>query len=274
MRGILRKVLIYFVSIILITGLTSSTYASEIDLNNINSDDLEKYLKGSNLEASEIVEMYTELTEQYSNQDIANMIDKNKDEIIKKSGIDEQSLNTGTTILRSLDTEETKKILEDLDIDEIQEKLENGYTVSQIVEDIQEQMSTTDKLSIATRLLLASSIVRTALTVLGVLTLYMIIIRWIIFRKAQRHGWASIIPIYNEITYLKICGISPWWILILLIPIIGWLIYGIIKIIARFTLADSFGRGIGFGFGLLILGIIFESVLAFDRNIEYIGDEE
>ena len=246
-----------------------------IDLSDIkNEEDLKNYFSNkTDIKESDIVEIYTELTENFSNQDIANMIEENKKEIINKSGIDEKDLNTGTSVLRSLDTKETKKILEeDLNIKEIQEKLNNGYTISEVVKEIEEQMPTSQKASMAIRLLLASKIVRTTLTVSIILTLYMIIIRWVIFRKAKRHGWATIIPIYNQITYLKVCGISPWLILIFLIPIIGWIIYGIIQIISRFTLAKSFGKGIGFGLGLLLLAIIFETILAFNRNIKYIED--
>lgn len=270
-----KRLIIGFIMVVLITSLVNIAYASDSNFSNISKEDLEQYLKGAkDIEASEIIEMYDELTKQYSNKDIANMVQENKKEIISKTGIDEETLNKGTSVLSTLDTEETKRILkEDLDIDEIKQKLNEGYTVSQIVNDIQEQMTTAKKVSIATKLLLASSIVKTVLVVFVVLILYKILIRWIIFRKADEHGWASIIPIYNEITYLNVCGISPWWILILLIPIIGWLIYGIVKIISRFTLAESFNRGTGFGIGLLLLGIIFESIIAFNKNIKFIEYE-
>lgn len=275
MKG-LRKVMIGFFIIALIVGLKSRAYASIIDTNNISRESLEQYLKETkDIEASEVIEIYDELTEQYSNKDIANMVQENKKEIINKTGIDEETLNKGTSVLSTLDTEETKKILrEDLNIEEIQEKLDNGYTVSQIVNDIQAQMTTAKKVSIATRLLLASSVVKIILLVLAVLVLYKLIIRWIIFRKADEYGWSSIIPIYSEITYLNVCGINPWWILILIIPVIGWIIYGIVKIISRFTLAESFNKGTGFGIGLLFLGIIFESIIAFNKNIKFIEYEE
>lgn len=275
MKRYIIRLSIGLIIVVLMMGLVNTIYASNVDVSSISSEDLEQYLKGAeDIEASEVVEMYTELTEQYSNQEIANMIQENKNEIINKTGIDEETLNTGTSILSTLDTEETKQILkEDLNIEEIQQKLDSGYTIDEVVQEMKEQMTTAKKVSIATKLLLASSVVKTILIVLAILVLYKLIIRWIIFRKADEHGWASIIPIYNEITYLNVCGISPWWILVLLIPIIGWLIYGIVKIIARFTLAESFNKGIGFGFGLLLLGIIFESILAFNKNIKYIEYE-
>lgn len=276
MKCSIMRLMIGFIILILTISLLSNVCASDVDLSRISKEDLEQYLKDSkDIDASKAIEMYDELTEQYTNQDIANMVQENKKEIINKTGIDEETLNKGTSVLSTLDTKETKKILrEDLNIEEIQEKLNNGYTVSQIVNDIQEQMTTSKKISIATRLLLASSIVKTVLIVLVLLVLYKIIIRWIIFIKADEHGWASIIPIYKEVTYLNVCGISPWWILILLIPVIGWLIYGIVKIISRFTLAESFNKGTGFGIGLLLLGIIFESIIAFNKNIKFVEYEE
>lgn len=276
MKQSIKKLIIGFIIAILMISLLNNVHASDVDFSKISKEDLEQYLKGTkDIDKSEVIEMYDELTEQYSNKDIANMVQENKKEIINKTGIDEETLNKGTSVLSTLNTEETKKILrEDLNIEEIQEKLDNGYTVSQIVNDIQEQMSTAKKVSIATRLLLASSVVKTALAVLVLLILYKIMIRWIIFRKADEHGWASIIPIYNETTYLNVCGISPWWILILFIPVIGWLIYGIVKIISRFTLAESFNKGTGFGIGLLLLGIIFESIIAFNKNIKFLEYEE
>lgn len=276
MKKSITKLILGFIMAILMISLLNNVHASDVDFSKISKEDLEQYLKGTkDIDKSEVIEMYDELTEQYSNKDIANMVQENKKEIINKTGIDEETLNKGTSVLSTLDTEETKKILrEDLNIEEIQEKLDNGYTVSQIIDDIQEQMSTAKKVSIATRLLLASSVVKTILIVLVVLALYKIIIRWIIFRKADEHGWASIIPIYNEITYLNVCGINPWWILILIIPVIGWLIYGIVKIISRFTLAEAFNRGTGFGIGLLFLGIIFESIIAFNKNIKFLEYEE
>lgn len=280
MKNIFIKLGLVFV-IVLSLCLTTRINASNIDISGMSTAELQNYIEEetsidtTNLDIAELALMYDELTEEYSNQDIANMIEENKQQIIEDTGVDENTLNTGTTILRSLDTEETKQILkEDLNIEEVQQKLDSGYTIDEVVLEMQEQMTTSNKVSIAFKLLLASSIVKTVLTILGILIIYKIIIRWIIFKKAGKHGWAAIIPIYSQITYLKVSNLSPWWILILLIPILGWIVYGIIKIISRFTLADSFERGTAFGFGLLILGIIFESIIAFNKNIMYVEYEE
>lgn len=276
MKKYIKKLLISFISVAFIIGVVNSVYANDIKTVDINKDELKKYLSDTdNIKAEEIVTMYTELSEKYSNKEIANMIEENKEEIISKTGIEEKTLDNGTKTLKTLDTEETRKILkEDLNIEEVQQKLDEGYSINEIVKEMEEQMPTSKKVNIAVSLLLASSIVKIFLLTVMFISCYKIIVRWIMFKKAGRHGWASIIPIYKEITYLKVCGISPWWILILIIPIFGWIIYAIVKFIARFTLAEAFDKGVGFGIGLLLLGIIFESIIAFNKNIKYVGYEE
>lgn len=39
-------------------------------------------------------------------------------------------------------------------------------------------------------------------------------------------------------------------------------------------LAESFGKGTGFAFGLWLLAPIFETILVFSRKTKYIGFEE
>ena len=271
MKNILKITLIFIVL------LSFSIIVNATDISNMSTSELENYIQNetsidtTNLDIAELSIMYDEITKNYTNQDIANIIEENKDKIIEDTGVDEETLSTATTILRSLDTEETKKILkEDLNIDQMQEKLKNGYTIDEVVKEMEEQLTFQNKISILFKLLLASSIVKTFLILSGIILVYKIIVRWKIFKKAGRHGWAAIVPVYNEITYLKVSNLSAWWILILIIPVIGWAIYGIIKIISNFTLADAYGKGILFGFGLLIFEIIFESILAFNKNIKYV----
>ena len=81
---------------------------------------------------------------------------------------------------------------------------------------------------------------------------------WRIFTKAGEPGWAAIIPIYNVIVLLKIAGKPLWWILLLIIPLINI----IPAILVPIAIAKNFGKGVGFGLGLLFLGIIFYPILA------------
>jgi len=82
---------------------------------------------------------------------------------------------------------------------------------------------------------------------------------WKIFTKAGQPGWAAIIPIYNWYILCKIVGRPGWWVILLFIPFVNF----IIGIILCIDLAKSFGKGVGFGIGLILLGIIFFPILGF-----------
>lgn len=78
---------------------------------------------------------------------------------------------------------------------------------------------------------------------------------WKVFVKAGEPGWATIIPIYNVIVLLKIAGRPIWWILLLILIIPGFIV-GI-------DIARKFGKGAGFGIGLILLPFIFYPLLGF-----------
>jgi hypothetical protein len=82
---------------------------------------------------------------------------------------------------------------------------------------------------------------------------------WKVYVKAGKPGWAAIVPIYNVLVQLEIVG-RPWWYLLLLfVPVVNI----VIGIMILFDLAKVFGKGTGFGFGLLFLSFIFIPILAF-----------
>ena len=85
---------------------------------------------------------------------------------------------------------------------------------------------------------------------------------WRIFDKAGQPGWASLIPIYNLVKLLQITDRSGWWILGFFVPFLNVFVF--IRLV--FDLSKAFGRGVGFGFGLLLLSPIFLPVLAFGSS--------
>ena len=99
-----------------------------------------------------------------------------------------------------------------------------------------------------------------ALIVLGVVGF------WKVFTKAGEEGWKSIIPIYNVYTLLKIVGRPGWWLILFFIPFVNVIIW----IIVALDLAKSFGKGTGFGVGLIFLGFIFMLILGFG-DAKYVG---
>lgn len=90
-----------------------------------------------------------------------------------------------------------------------------------------------------------------------VYTILMIAAWWKIFSKAGQPGWAAIIPIYNWIVWCKIVGRPAWWVLLLLIC------FPVFFIILLIDLAKSFGKGVGFAIGLILVSIIFFPILGF-----------
>ena len=89
---------------------------------------------------------------------------------------------------------------------------------------------------------------------------------WKLFVKAERPGWASLIPIYNVIVWLNIIG-RPWWyVLALVTPATAVVLW----VILAFGTARSYGRGIPFALGVTLLPFIFIPVLGFN-SAAYIG---
>ncbi len=101
----------------------------------------------------------------------------------------------------------------------------------------------------------------------GVMILYWLVVilvivsMWVIFTKAKKPGWASIIPIYNIIVLLEIVGKPWWWLILMLIPVVNI----VILIIVIHKLSEAFGQGVGFTIGLILLGFIFLPLLAFGK---------
>ena len=88
---------------------------------------------------------------------------------------------------------------------------------------------------------------------------------WKIFEKAGKPGWGAFIPIYNIILWLEIVRSPGWWIvLIYIVPVANIICFFIVT----FDMAKSFGKGVGYGFGLLFLPLIFYPMLGFS-DAEY-----
>ncbi len=91
------------------------------------------------------------------------------------------------------------------------------------------------------------------------LIVLMLVSIWKIYEKAGKPGWAAIVPIYNLIVLLEIVRKPLWWIILLLIPVVNI----IFCIIVSHRLSRSFGQGIGFTIGILLLSCVFFPLLAF-----------
>ena len=105
-----------------------------------------------------------------------------------------------------------------------------------------------------------------------IFAIVMIVAQWKIITKAGEAGWKCLIPIYNLVVLFKIVGLSPWLILVALIPFVGWAAMGILMIVEAVKLGQAFGKSTGFIVGLIFLGPIFQLILAFGSS-EYVGPQ-
>lgn len=99
-----------------------------------------------------------------------------------------------------------------------------------------------------------------------IVSIISIIALWKIFSKAGEPGWAAIVPFYNNYVLFKITMGNGWLFLLMFVPLVNI----VMSFMVIFKLAKVFGHGIGFGFGLLFLQVIFLLILAFGSS-EYVG---
>ena len=85
---------------------------------------------------------------------------------------------------------------------------------------------------------------------------------WMVFTKAGKPGWATIVPIYNMIVMLEIAGRPLWWILLFFIPLVNI----VIAIIVTADLAKSFGKDVAYAVGMILLPIVFYPMLGFGSS--------
>ncbi|MDD6879445.1 MAG: DUF5684 domain-containing protein [bacterium] len=97
---------------------------------------------------------------------------------------------------------------------------------------------------------------------------------WKIFEKANKPGWAAIVPFYNLYILFEITWGNGWYFLLMLlyiIPVAGPIAVLVILIITYIKLAKVFGQGGGFAVGLIFLTLIFMGILAFGKDYKYVG---
>ena len=85
------------------------------------------------------------------------------------------------------------------------------------------------------------------------------IAQWKIFKQAGKEGWKALIPIYNTYTMLQILSMEPLLCFLSFVPFANFML----GIVMNVKLAKSFGKSTGFAIGLILLGPIFQMILAF-----------
>lgn len=233
----------------------------------INSEGMNKNI------LSQTLNVYSQVSETYTNNEIVEMIEKNKEEL-ENSNVKMDNVNSVMNLLKNIDTKQLNKIVSQVDVDEIYNKIENGESTQSILKSISGDMTTYEKVNFIMDLLLSANIIKLFFIIVIILFVYRTLLRCVIYKKAGQKAYAPFIPIYRNVVMLKICKMSPWWLLLLFVPILGWIILWVISVASKFMLAEAFGKGTGFAFGLWLLAPIFETSLVFSKSIKYEGFEE
>lgn len=108
-----------------------------------------------------------------------------------------------------------------------------------------------------------------------VLGLVQIVSLWIVFEKADQHGWAILIPFYSAWVWAEVGDKPGWWGLLVVFsgsisgvipfigPYLGLLIGFALSLVISIGIAKTFGRGAAFGIGLCFVPFVFYPILAF-----------
>lgn len=142
--------------------------------------------------------------------------------------------------------------------------------------------------------LIASLAIGFFLIVLAIVIAILVIIvisNWKILTKANEEGWKALIPFYNKWTLCEVVGLSPYWVIELLIvqalylfidqvlegsfivTSLSWLVslnslY--FNVVYSLSLAKSFGKDKSFGILTVFFPVITLPMLAFGKS-EYVG---
>ena len=131
-------------------------------------------------------------------------------------------------------------------------KAENMMTLFQFIATSEQELSPVETTT--------TSIVSLIILVLSIIAF------WKIFTKAGQPGWKSLIPIYGLYTLVKIVDGNGWKFLLFCIPFVNIVYY----IIFNLRMAKAYGKGTGFGIGLIFLDALFALILGFG-SASYVG---
>lgn len=127
---------------------------------------------------------------------------------------------------------------------------------------------------------MASVIVMLIIGMLGILAILLIglmvfgvVVKWKMFQKAGKPGWAAIVPIYNIIVSLEIVGYKWYYVFFFLLAGtgVGAIVSALFALTYNVKLAKSFNKEVGFGIGLWLLSPIFLGIISFSKDINYVG---
>ncbi len=283
MKKYLKIIVLLTLSIFILISPTctfASSVLESIDVNNLDltgieasklsdvenkMEELTKATATSNIDA--MLKIYEELSKIISNKELATFIDNNKS-VLSNAGLSKNLLSTSSSLLKNFDTETILDIVRnDLDIESVIANSKEGLSSNDIVKKALKNTTTSEKIKIVFKLVFSNGYFRLLFALFIVLAIYSVIITSFIFKKAKKQPWATYIPIYRDIIHLKLCNFSPFVLILLFIPIVGWFALLAIGVVGKFELSKNFGHGFLFGLGLLFFPPFFRTYLAFSSDV-------
>lgn len=87
-----------------------------------------------------------------------------------------------------------------------------------------------------------------------------------IFRKAGLAGWPAWVPYFHQWRLLQLGGQKGWWVLVALIPFVGWILYLVFLIIAGIKIQTAFGKPGVFYLLAILVTPVWYGILAWDSS--------
>ena len=92
---------------------------------------------------------------------------------------------------------------------------------------------------------------------------------WKLYIKAGRQAWEAFVPVYNGIVLMKIINRSPWWVILLFLPIVNLIMFPVVWV----ETARSFGKNTGLDTFLAVITLGFYNYyLNYVANVAYVKD--
>ena len=131
-------IVVFCISCILFSNKVNAVNMQE-ELNNIINSTSVNIENIDNISSEEILNIYDEIADKYTNEEIADMILDNKEQISSEAGISEGVVEAGAEYVRNTSKEAIRDIIADeKNIDKIKESLEQGESVGDAVTSIVE----------------------------------------------------------------------------------------------------------------------------------------
>jgi len=94
---------------------------------------------------------------------------------------------------------------------------------------------------------------------------------WRLYEKAGRKRWEALVPVYNAVILMRIIRRSPWWTILLFVPIVNLIMFPVVWV----QILKAFGKTTTMDYilGIVTLGL-YIYVINYDDKVQYNGNVE